>query len=128
MMYHRRQSGMSLLGMLIIAMMVGFFIMCIIRMAPAYIEYMAVRDVVSKVAAEFKREQDTTADIRRKLATLINTNQIYDLDPREIEIEREDGRTWIDASYEVRIPIAWRIDAILKFDDLRFEAGVPATE
>jgi hypothetical protein len=128
MMYHRRQSGMSLLGMLIIAMMVGFFIMCIIRMAPAYIEYMAVRDVVSKVAAEFKREQDTTADIRRKLSTLINTNQIYDLDVREIEIEREDGRTWIDASYEVRIPIAWRIDAILKFDDLRFEAGVPAAE
>lgn len=124
----KRQSGMSLLGLLTVAVMVGFFVMSAIRMAPSYIEYLTVRDVVQRVAEEFNREEDAVADLRRKLATLLNTNQVYDVDARDIEIFREDGRMWIDASYEVRIPVVWRIDAVLKFDDLKYEAGVPRSE
>ena len=124
--YHRRlqrQRGLSLPAILIIAMMVGFFIMVGLRMAPSYIEYLQVREVVTKVAEEYNREEDTIADVRRKLATLLNTNQIYGIDYKDIEVFREEGRTWIDARYEARVPVAWRIDAVIKFDDLKFEAG-----
>jgi hypothetical protein len=114
---------MSLPAILIIAMMVGFFIMVGIRMTPSYFEYLSVREVVRKVAADYNREEDTIADVRRQLATLLNTNQIYDINYKDIEVFREEGTTWIDARYEVRIPVAWRIDAVIKYDDLKLEAG-----
>jgi hypothetical protein len=118
-----QQRGMSLTTMLIFAIMVGFFIMMIIRMSPSYIEYLTVKEVVTKVAEEYSRDEDTIADVRRKLATLLNTNQVYGIDYKDIEVFREDGRTWIDARYEARFPVAWRIDAVIKYDDLKLEAG-----
>jgi len=42
-----------------------------------------------------------------------------------VEVYREKGKTFIDASYEARIPIAGRIDAVLNFNDLLFVAGQP---
>ncbi len=119
---------MSLPGILVIALMVGFFVTAAIRIAPSYIEYLTVKEVVERVATEFNVEEDTIADVRRKLATILNTNQVYDIDYKDIEVYREDGRTWIDARYEVRVPMVWRIDAVVKFDDLLYEAGRAVSE
>jgi hypothetical protein len=118
-----RQGGMSLLGMLAIAMMVGFFVMCAIRMAPPYFEYLSVRNIVESIASEHGAEQFGLSDIRRRIGNQFNTNQIYHLKPKEVEVYRKDGQTYIDANYEVRIPVMGRIDAVLKFDDLLYVAG-----
>lgn len=120
----QQQSGMSFPGMLAIAIMVGFFVMCGLKMGPSYFEYFTIRDVVTRVAAEHDPATESISDIRRKLANLFNTNQIYGLKPSEIEVFRKDGKTYIDASYEARIPLFGKIDAVIRFDDLEREAGV----
>ena len=81
-----RQGGMSLLGMLAIAMMVGFFVMCAIRMAPPYFEYLSVRNIVESIASEHGAEQFGLSDIRRRIGNQFNTNQIYHLKPKEVEV------------------------------------------
>jgi hypothetical protein len=120
----QRQSGMSIPGIAIIMVMVGFFLMCAIRMSPPYFEFLSVKGIISRLVVEPEMEAETTSRIRRTIATRFNTNQIYELDPREVEVYRRKGKTYIDAGYEVRLPIFWRIDAVLKFDDLLFEMGV----
>lgn len=119
-----KQRGMSIPGMLAVAAMVGFFAMCIIRMAPHYFEYLSIREIVESVAADYKREENTIADIRRRIDTMFNTNQIYDLQPKDVEVFHKDGRTWIDARYEARVPLMGNISAVMTFDDLEIEAGV----
>lgn len=119
----RRQGGMGLLSLLIIAVMVGFFVMSAIRILPGYIEYMSVRGIVERVAGEYNRDQDTFSDLRRKLADYFNTNQIKALNPQDIELSRDDGDVIINANYEQRLPLVWRFDVIVKYDDLVFVAG-----
>ncbi|MBN7798174.1 DUF4845 domain-containing protein [Parahaliea mediterranea] len=119
----RQQSGLSMLSMLCIAVMVGFFVMCGIKMAPSYFEYLSVKEIMAKVAEEHDPEEQNIADIRRRIANLLNTNQVYGIKPQDVDVYRKEGKTYIDASYEARIPIMWRIDAVLKFDDLKYEAG-----
>jgi hypothetical protein len=119
----RRQAGMSIPGMLVIAIMVGFFVMCGLRMAQPYFEYLSVKEIISKIAREYDPKTETVGDIRRSIANLFNTNQIYELQPKDVEVYRKDGKTYIDASYEVRVPVAGRIDAVMKFDDLLYVAG-----
>ena len=121
----QRQSGMSIPGLLIVMIMVGFFLMCAIRMSPPYFEYLSVKDIISRIANEHDSEKQGISQIRRKIANIFNSNQIYELEPREVEVYRKKGKTYIDASYEVRIPIMGRIDAVLKFDDLLFVTGSP---
>ena len=122
------QSGMSVIGMLVIAIMVGFFVMCAVRMVPPYMEYLTVKQLVTKIATEKAAEDVTIPDIRRRIANLFNTNQIYALSPRDVKVYRKDGKTYIDASYEVRTPVAGKVSAIMNFDDLKLIVGDPAPE
>jgi hypothetical protein len=103
--------------------MVGFFVMSAIRILPGYFQYMAMRDIAIAIAREYDRDTDTIATLRRKFADYMNTNQIKALSYKDIEITRKEGSVIIDASYEERIPLVWRIDAIVKYDDLIFTAG-----
>lgn len=121
-----RQRGMSIPGMLAVAAMLGFFIMCAIRMVPPYLEYLSIREIVTTVAKEYDPEEQNISDIRRRLATMFNTNQIYGLNPKDIEVFHKEGRTYIDASYEARVPIMGIVDAVMNFDDLEVEAGPSA--
>jgi len=124
----RSQSGMSVIGMLVIGTMVGFFVMCGVRMVPPYMEYLTVKQLVTKVAAEHTGEQVVIPDIRRRIANLFNTNQIYGLSPRDVKVYRKAGKTYIDARYEVRTPVAGMVHAVMEFDDLKFVVGDPAPE
>lgn len=121
----RRESGMSLLGTLCVLFILGFFVMCFIRMAPPYFEYLTVKNIISKVAVETDPAVETITGIRRKIVNVFNSNQIYQLKPQDIEIYRSKGKTYIDGDYEVRLPLVWRIDAVLKFDDLLYQVGNP---
>jgi hypothetical protein len=122
---HRQQSGMSMLGILAILIMLGFFAMNIIRMTPPFLEYLSVKDVIARIAMEPETANLSNADIRRKIANIFNTNQIYLLEPKDVEIFTKSGKTYIDANYEVRLPVVWIIDSVLSFDDLLYEVGNP---
>ncbi|MEH6518408.1 MAG: DUF4845 domain-containing protein [Halioglobus sp.] len=128
-MYMRqRQAGMSIPGILAIVIMVGFFVMCGIRMTPVYLEYLTVKRIMTQVAEEFNPEEDSIRDIRRKFSTMLNTNQVYLLRPKEVEVFRKDGKIMIDSNYEARLPVMGIIDAIMTFDDLVFVAGVKVSD
>ena len=43
----KRQKGMSISGMLIIAIMAGFYVMCFVKMVPHYFEYMSIKDIMT---------------------------------------------------------------------------------
>jgi len=116
---------MSVIGMLVIAAMVGFFVMCGIRMLPKYLEYLTVKQVITKIATSPDAKEMSIHDIRRKIANVFNTNQIYALTPREVEVYRKDGKTYIDSGYEIRVPVMGRIDAIMDFTDIVLIAGQP---
>ncbi len=121
-----RQSGMSILGMLFIGIMMGFFVMVGLRMAPSYFEYLTIKDAVTKTATEFDADKKTIRQLRTRVTNLFITNQVYDYNPDDVKIYRKDGKTYIDANYEARIHVVGRIDAVMNFDDLKLEVGQPA--
>jgi len=118
-----QQRGMSIPSMLLVLAMVGFFVMCAIRMAPRYLEYLSIQEIVSTVAREYNPDEDDLPDIRRRLAAMFNTNQINDLQPKDVEVFHKDGKTYIDASYEARVPVMGIVEAVMVFDDLKIETG-----
>lgn len=122
----RSQSGMSIIGMLVIGIMAGFFVITGLRLSPHYFEYLTIKDAITRTATEHDAETKTIAQLRRRLTNLFTTNQVYNFDPNDIKIYRKDGKVYIDANYEARFPVVGRIDGIMSFDDLLFEVGKPA--
>jgi hypothetical protein len=119
----RQQFGVSMIGILAILVMVGFFAMCAIRMVPHYTEFLSVKKIVSDIVMEPETKGMSSRQIRRRIENIFNSNQIYALKAADVKIVRKRGLTYIDSRYEVRMPIAWRIDAVISFNDLLMEVG-----
>ena len=81
----QRQSGMSIPGILVIMIMVGFFVMNAIRMAPPYFEYLSVKDIIRRIATDYEADKASVREIRVKIANVFNSNQIYELEPKDVD-------------------------------------------
>lgn len=125
MQFRQRQLGISLPGILAILALIGFFALCAIRMTPPFFEFLSVKRIVSNVALEPETVQMSNRQIRRRLENIFHSNQIYGLKASDVSIVRKSGVTYIDARYEKRMPLVWRIDAIMRFDDLLYKLGDP---
>ena len=88
---------------------------------PGYVEYLTVKDVITRAAQEHDPRGETTTDLKMRLAKLLNTNQVYDISVDNIKVYRERGVIVIDARYEKRFPLFWILDGVMKFDDLVVE-------
>ena len=104
-------------------LLLGAGLVLILRLLPGYVEYMTVKDLISRAASEHDARTDTIPDLRTRLAKLLTTNQINDTTIEDIRIYRERGVIVIDANYENRFSLVWILDGVMKFDDLIVETG-----
>ena len=118
---HSRQRGFSFWGIALNVLIFGAFFVFVLRVAPLYVEYLTVKDVIARAGAEYDPSKQGLGDIRAHIRKLLNTSQIYVITADDVEIVREKGKVVIDANYEVRFPLVWIIDGVMKFEDLRVE-------
>jgi len=118
---HSRQRGFSFWGIALNVLIFGAFLVTVLRVAPLYVEYLTVKDVIARAGAEYDPSKQGLGDIRTHIRKLLNTSQIYVITADDVEIIREKGKVVIDANYEVRFPLVWIIDGVMKFEDLRVE-------
>ena len=114
---------MTIWGILGVLLMLGFFALCIIRLTPPYVEFLSVRDIIQRVVTDPETPKRSSTEIRRRLAMIFHTNQINFIEYENVKIYNKSGKRYIDARYEVRLPILWRIDAVMRFDDLIYLQG-----
>jgi hypothetical protein len=113
--------GFSIWTLSLNLLLLGAALVLILRLLPGYVEYMTVKDLISRAASEHDARTDTIPDLRTRLAKLLTTNQIADTTIEDIRIYRERGVIVIDANYENRFSLVWILDGVMKFDDLIVE-------
>ncbi len=121
------QGGFTFWTVVLNGTLLAVVLILILRVAPNYMTYMTVRDVVNRAAAEFDPREETLQDLRIKIGKLMRTSQVYAVTVDDMEIYREKGTVIIDATYEARFPIFWIIDGVMTFDDLVIEAGTASS-
>lgn len=121
----RRASaqGFNLWAVSINLLLLGALLVMALRIVPSYMEYLTIKDLITRAAAEHDSRSETVTDLRVRLAKLLNTNQIYDTSIDDIEVYRERGAIVIDANYEKRFPLFWILDGVMRFEDLIVETA-----
>ena len=113
----RQMLGFSIWS-LSLSLLLGGLLMLALRIMPIYAEYLTVRDVIVRAAAQHDSETQPLADLRVRIATLLKSSQVDDTSIDEIEIYRDRGFIVVNANYEKRFPLFWILDGVMKFDDL----------
>ena len=118
----KRQRGYGFWEVAAGLFLLAALMIVLLRVTPGYLEYLSVNDVVARVASESQATESTVVDVKLQLAKLLKTNQVTGININDIEVYRERGIIIIDARYELRFPLFWIFDGVMKFDDLLFES------
>jgi hypothetical protein len=112
----KKQRGMTAIGWLIVLGMLSFFVLLVLRLAPGYLEYYKVENVLDSLLQEPYLSNKTPMEIRSLLQRRIDVNAIDSIQAKDIKIKQEGGKTTISAQYEVRVHIMGNVDAVSKFE------------
>ncbi len=120
-----RQTGALDLLLLFTALMGAFVVICLIKLAPVYIDHWTIREAFQGVKEELEPNKANKRHIRAMLERRFTVNRIDQIKPKDVLFVREKSRLLVSAPYEVRVPLLFNIDTILKFPNTGFE--VPLT-
>lgn len=112
----QRQQGMTFIGLLCILAMAGVIVYAGIRLVPVYLNYMNVVHTMEAVASESKGENPDLAAIRNSLDRHWEITTISGVDPKEIEITKDDSGVSMHVTYDDSEPYLGNVSLAVHFD------------
>jgi Domain of unknown function (DUF4845) len=111
-----RQSGATLLGMLVIIAILGFALYAAIRLTPVFFEYMAVSRALEQTAKEHARNAVTVQDLRTSLERRWTIEDIHSLEVKDVEIKKTGSGLTMRAWYRAETPFVANVSLVADFD------------
>jgi hypothetical protein len=111
----RTQSGMTLIGFVIVLAVVGLFAYVGMKLVPMYSEFYAVKQALKGLAAEPGIADRDPAKIEDSFFRRLYISYAEDVKPEHVKIKRIDAGWQMDVEYEVRKPLMYNLDVIGKF-------------
>lgn len=115
----RQQSGISMLLLLAILAIAGFFMLCAFKLVPSYAENRYVVTGLRTLApnADALRSMSNN-EIRSSLRRYYGLNNVRSEGPQNIEVRRVAGQqVLVTVDYEVRTNLFYNIDVVLSFEN-----------
>jgi type II secretory pathway pseudopilin PulG len=115
-----RQTGMSLTGLILVLMVLGFFALLAVKVVPSYLEYRAVQDGVARA----KAAGGSAAEMQQTFNKFADINNIDAIRGRDLVISRDGASPEISFSYEKKIPLTERATLVIDYDGTTDPRGV----
>ena len=111
-----KQTGITLIGFLIMLMIVGFFGFMAMKLVPAYTEYMGVTKAMEQMVTDGAGKSPD--QVRKDLIKKLDFQYVSDdtITPQDIAIKRNGNAAELSVSYDKRIPFMYNIDFLVHFE------------
>ncbi len=114
----RGQRGMTFIGLLVVLSLIAFFTLLVLRLFPPYMENFSVSSSVKSLQQEVGIASKSPAVIKDLLKKRLDVNDVKNVKPEHVKITRvKDGLLRVEVVYDVRVPIAGNVDAIVSFSE-----------
>lgn len=112
-----RQTGITILGLLVALVLVGGWVYVGIRLVPVYLESMAIQSALNKVRDEFESNPGTNEQLlRTAVSRQFDVETIDVINFRDVQITRDGGTFTIRAAYEDVVPLVANVYLLADFD------------
>lgn len=113
----RRNSGLTLIGFLIVLSVTLFFAYAAMRLVPMYLEYNALGNALELLQKDPGSSNMTPAKIKQKIQMSLWASYASDnIKDEHVRISKTNEGVRVRVVYEVRKPFLGNIDIIGKFD------------
>lgn len=111
----KKQAGVSLIGMLIIASMAAFILLLGFRAVPAYSEYFAIQKILNAMTQAATKET-TVAQFRKDFESRAYIDYVETVGPEDLIVTKQGGNFVLSLDYERRIPVVANISLVFAFN------------
>ncbi|MFC6632151.1 DUF4845 domain-containing protein [Microbulbifer taiwanensis] len=111
-----RQRGMSYWSWLLVVAVFGFILTCVSKMGPAYIDARYVDEGLKALAENPGLRDMSRGDIKKELDRFFLINNVRGEPTKAVKIIRGADSMLVSVDYELRQPLIYNIDVIMKFD------------
>ncbi len=114
-----RQQGMTAIGMLVLAAILGLVGFAALRLTPIYLEHMKVLQILSDVKVELDGQETSLARLRASIENRLNIESVYGLKVKDFKITKTSvgGGYIVQAKYDRRTNYVANIYLLAEFDD-----------
>jgi Tfp pilus assembly major pilin PilA len=112
----RKQQGMTLIGMVIVAFIAGIFVLAALRLTPIYLEYMNINSALTSMKRDLDGSNAGPAQIRTAMSRRFDIDSVKSLTARDIKIERTANGYRVQAQYESRAPFVANVFFLVEFN------------
>lgn len=110
------QKGMTAIGWLLVLGLIAFFTLITLRLVPAYMEFGKVTSVLESLKNEPGITGKTRSEIIRMVSKRFDVNDVYNVDPKLVEVKKDKGVLQVSINYERREHLVGNVDVVATFD------------
>jgi hypothetical protein len=112
-----KQSGITLIGFIILLAVAGFFAYMAMKLVPAYTEYAGVVKAMNQIGTEGV-EGKTLDQVRRDLLFKLGFQYVDDatISPKDITMGQGPKGNELRVSYDKDVPFMYNIDFLIHFE------------
>jgi hypothetical protein len=108
------QRGTSLFGMLVIAIVVGFVVLMLIRVFPSVNEYLTLRKIVSQI---MKNDPSSPNEVRTAFEKATEVEySVKSINAKDLTIQQVGDHLRTSYAYNVEIPIVEPVFLLVKYE------------
>jgi len=123
-----RQRGLGFAGVLALLVAIVFVAIFGMKLAPAYLEYFAVKKAVTGMIESGELRNATVADVRRAFDRRAVIDDITSIQGADLEVTKEGTDIVVGFAYEKRIPIVNNVSVLIDFKGSSKKGSTKALE
>jgi hypothetical protein len=110
-----KQSGLSLISLLIVGALLGFVFLIGMRVVPVVTEYMAVKRVINAIVESGGGPDVTVMDIRRDFDKRAYVQDVTTVTGQDLLVIKRGNQIEISVEYARKVPVAGNVSLLLEF-------------
>lgn len=114
-MTRKRQSGLSLIGVLLVGALLGACLLVAFKMVPVVSEYFGIKRAISAVASSADPMNASVSQLRSDFSKRAIVDEITSVSAADLDITKENGRIVISVEYSRKVPLVSNVSLLVDF-------------
>lgn len=119
---HKRQQGLTLISLIFILGLIGFFVFLTLKVVPIYLDHNKVKSVMTDLKQMPDIVAKTESEIRENMTHRFTIDYVMDVTQDDIKILKHGDYVKVDIEYETIVKLAGNLSLLAEFHD-SFEVG-----
>ena len=112
-----RQRGLTVIGMLLLIVVLGFMALIAMKVIPMYIQYFTIKSTIENIRKEPQLAQMGLAEIQTALQKRFDIGFVDKITAKDIKLRNDRNGRVLDLVYEDDQPLFYGLHVVLKVNE-----------